>query len=67
MNTEPDDAIYGCDESIPGNCPCDDDDCGGDHPYEHICQGDEFHDGRHACCCGRNWAATQPTTREDHP
>lgn len=64
MNTEPDDAIYGCDESIPGNCPCDDtDQCGADHPYEHICQRDEFHDDRHFCCCGRNWAAIGGPTR----
>lgn len=49
---------YGCDESIPGNCRCDEDNsgqCGTEHPYEHICTLDEFHDGRHYCCCGRNW------------
>lgn len=60
--TDHDEVTYGCDESIPGNCPCDDDDwCGGDHPYEHICVHDEFHDGRHRCCCGRNWQTEGPT------
>lgn len=57
LPTGHDEVTYGCDGSIPGNCPCDNDNgwCGGDHSYEHLCQFDEFHDGRHICCCGRNW------------
>lgn len=51
-----DEVIYGCNESIPGNCSCEDDDWNGTHPYEHICVFDEFHEGRHVCCCGRNWS-----------
>lgn len=56
QTTDHDEVTYGCDESIPGNCACDGDGwCGGDHPYEHICGYDEFHNGRHRCCCGRIW------------
>lgn len=56
MSTDHDDLTYGCEESTPGNCPCEDDNCeNSPHTYEHVCTRDEFHDGEHWCCCGRTW------------
>lgn len=56
MSPDHDDLTYGCEESIPGNCPCEDDNCENDpHLYEHVCTLDEFHVGPHGCCCGRIW------------
>lgn len=65
MCTEHDELTYGCEEDIPGNCPCEDDDCeNGPHVYTHVCTRDEFHDGEHWCCCGRRWTSEGETHPE---